>query len=437
MTTQTIEKVQFDDPITKGKNELWLASMYDKYVRPNMDDYVIISMNIKRFQYINLVYGRERANDTLKNLYNITASFLHKDDFIARIYADEYNIILKYDTMDRLLKHFLFPFIDFIFDYNDPIFFHNIYLSFGICFLKNTQFTFHDAQLRATITRKECIQLKNRSFSYDYFHKELFDEYLTFNKMTDCVTRARFDKEFIPYVQPKIDLKTEQIIGGEILLRWIDKDGKEIPLSSFLPVLNKNKDIYLVDLGIFDTICAYLHACLKTNIPIVPMSFNITNNTVFDECFLRDYLEIFNKYDIPVHYIEFEFMENIQFHHDSKIKEVINVFKEYGFPCSLDDFGSGYSSFNILLEKQIDVLKIDQLFFQKGLHQENKKIIKHIIQIAHTLGVKALSEGVETKEVVEFLKDADCDYVQGYYFYKPMPLEKFEELLIKQQKQEK
>ena len=161
------------------------------------------------------------------------------------------------------------------------------------------------------------------------------------------------------------------------------------------------------------------------------MSFNITNTSLFDEDFLHDYLDIYSKYQISEQLIEFEFMENIRFDYYDQVKEMIVAFKKRGFTCSLDDFGSGYSSFNILLENLVDVLKIDKMFFDKPLNHKHQEVITHIVNMAHTLGMKVLAEGIETKEYVDFLKSIGCDYVQGYYYYRPMPLHEFQNLLKK------
>lgn len=422
-------KDEYRDSITGGGNEAWLKEMYDTQQKQLSSSYVFIDMNIKRFQYMNNKYGRTHADHALKHLYDITSQFLSEQEYIARICADDYNLLLHYDTMKAMFEKFLIPFVDAVFDDPDPLFFHNIYLSFGFYFLEQQPCDFYEAQNRAQIARKECPQLKRRTFSYDIYHADMFHEYIRVRETAEQVTRARFAHEFIPYVQPKIRLCDEAIVGGEVLLRWQDHEGNLIPLSSFLPVLNANGDIYMVDLNLFDTVCAYLHTALADGEPVVPMSFNITNTSLFDEDFLHDYLDIFHKYNINEQLIEFEFMENIRFDYYDQVKDMIDAFKQYGFTCSLDDFGSGYSSFNILLENLVDILKIDKMFFEKPLDDKNKSIIQHIVEIAHTLNMQVLAEGIETKECLDFLKEIGCDMVQGYYYYKPMPLHDFHKLI--------
>lgn len=423
------------DHITGGPLEAELCTHYKQIVQNRAEDYVMINMNIKRFLYINAEHGRKSGNDTLRQLYEITRTLMREDEFIARCYADDFYLLLRYSDMAPMLQAFLFPLIDVVFDHEDPVFYHNIYLSFGIYFLKDGAFDYETAKDMAALVRKGCEHIGNRTFSYEYYRPDLFKKFMDYNEMADRVTRARFENAFVPYVQPKIDLKTQKIVGGEILLRWFDEEGKEVPLYSFLPTLNEHGDIYLVDLNIFEQVCCYLDRCLKEQRNIVPLSFNVTNTSLFSDEFLEDYLNILEKYKIPVHYIEFEFMENIQFDRYNRVKEIIDQFHHYGFTCSLDDFGSGYSSFNILLEHRIDVLKIDQMFFRSALNEERRSVIHHIIEIAHSLDVKVLAEGVETKDTIDYLMKMGCDMVQGYYYYKPMPLDAFEKLLDEQNKQ--
>lgn len=430
MKQTTIPPAQRDF-LTDGGDEQWLKERFDALVPQRYPSYVFVDMNIKRFQYINNKHGRKRADAALKHLYEIASQFLKDDEYIARVCNDDYNLLLHYCDMDILIKEFLVPLVDAVFDDPDEIFYHNIYLSFGFYFLEQTPCSFYEVQNKAQITRKKCPHLQRRTFSYDIYHSELYKDFMRFHETADRVTQARFKKEFIPYIQPKIRLCDEAIVGGEVLLRWKTADGCLIPLSSFLPVLNANGDIYLVDLNLFDTVCSYIQTAQKNGEPVVPMSFNITNTSLFDEDFLHDYLDIYSKYQISEQLIEFEFMENIRFDYYDQVKEMIVAFKKRGFTCSLDDFGSGYSSFNILLENLVDVLKIDKMFFDKPLNHKHQEVITHIVNMAHTLGMKVLAEGIETKEYVDFLKSIGCDYVQGYYYYRPMPLHEFQNLLKK------
>lgn len=416
------------DNLTKGGNESWLKQVYEEKVLPSTNKYVLVCVNIKRFQYIINEYGKDRANEVIKVLYEVLLKYTKDNEYVGRIYEDNFNLLLRYHDANTLENQFLFPLIDDMFEYDHPIIYRNIYLSFGIYFI-NDQCDFYTAQNRADISRSECIHTKNRTFSYEYFNPDIYHNYKHVHNTADKVTKARFENEFIPYIQPKIDVKSKKIIGGEVLLRWFNKEGREIPLSEFLPVLNRFGDIYLVDLNIFEIVCSFMHDCLSSGKKITPLSFNITNTSLFDDAFINDYTNILKRYQIPENMVEFEFMENIQYSNYDQVNDIISTFRKNGFKCALDDFGSGYSSFNILLNSQIDIVKLDRVFFNKVLNEENKTIIENIVNICKKLNVKVIAEGIEDKEYVDFLEEIECDMIQGFYYYKPMPMHEFQKLL--------
>ncbi|NBK97652.1 MAG: EAL domain-containing protein [Erysipelotrichia bacterium] len=428
---------RYQDALTMGYNEEQLKDIYEQEVMHKKDTYVFMCVNIKRFQYINDRYGRNKANEVIKCVYEELNKHLKEGEYLARIYGDHFNALLHYSSKEEVMEHFLVPFVDDFFENKHSLIYHNLYLSFGFYVIENSEIDFYQAQNYANITRTECIHNKNRTFSYEFFNQAIHEEYRRINEMADAVTKARYNGEFVAYVQPKIDLKSKQIIGGEVLLRWFDKEGREIPLSSFLPVLNTFGDIYLVDFNIFEMVCSFMHECFKQNKPMVPLSFNITNTSLFDENFIEDYSAVLQKYQIPEQMVQFEFMENIQYSNYDTVREIISKFRKAGFICALDDFGSGYSSFNILLNAQIDIVKLDRIFFIKALDEYNKDVIGNIINLCKRLNVKVTAEGIESKEYVDYLSEVGCDYVQGFYFYKPMPLDQFQKLLEQKQKEDR
>ena len=145
---------------------------------------------------------------------------------------------------------------------------------------------------------------------------------------------------------------------------------------------------------------------------------------------MQEYMEVFQQFDIPKEYIEFELLESISMDNSDKLIKVVDTIHKAGFRCALDDFGSGYSSLNILKNLPIQVLKLDILFFRQSVDIGRERIIiRNILTMAHELQMKTIAEGVETAEQVEFLKAAGCDIVQGYVYFKPMPLASFDQVL--------
>lgn len=420
------------DNITGRYNADWLKSIYKDIICENHKNYVFITLNIKDFRYFTIQYGYEQGNHILKIVMDCICRHLNDRSYAARTYADGFDILYYAKTCQAAIDEFLLPFIDDVFDVADPIVYHNIYTSCGLYKLERADEDYFIAQNKTEIARLSCREINHRSFCYDEMDALKYEAYLSRNILNSNLTMARLNNEFVPFIQPKIDLKTDQVVGGEILMRWINKQGELIPLSDFLFSLIEKADIYLIDLNLFDWVCSWLDQRIKAEKPVVPLSFNITNKSFFDIKFLDDYIEIFHKYSIPEEYIEFEFLEDIQFGLNDQVIETIDKLKAFGFICSLDDFGSGYSSFNVLLKSKVDIIKLDRMFFQKELTEEYERMLRHTILALKEMNVKILAEGVETKEYVDFLKSAGCDFVQGFYYYKPMPLSEFQKLIDKQ-----
>ena len=147
----------------------------------------------------------------------------------------------------------------------------------------------------------------------------------------------------------------------------------------------------------------------------------------------KEYVAIMEEIGVPGEYIEFELLEDIKFQNDKRIPEILNFFKERGIRCSLDDFGTGNSSFAFLINGGIDAIKLDRMFFRGELTKEREFFLKHIFEMAREVNVDIISEGVEDKEYIDYLKEIGGEFVQGFYYYKPMPLDDFQKLLNSQE----
>lgn len=253
--------------------------------------------------------------------------------------------------------------------------------------------------------------------------------------MEERVSKAYQNKDFVVYLQPKVRLNDQKVIGAEALIRWFDEEGNMIPLSSFLPILNQNNYIRMLDIQTFEVCCELIADRLKNGEPMVPISFNISQSFFYDTKMMPDYMEVYNRYQIPREYIQFELMESISLNDTQQLVNVIDDFKKEGFTCLLDDFGNGYSSFGVLINSKLDILKMDRQFFVDPLNEKTANIIKTVIELAKQLHLEVIAEGVETQEYADFLKEVGCDVIQGFYFYHPMPIPELLSLLDKEKGQ--
>lgn len=389
--------------------------------------YAMINMNIKKFRYMNHVYGREEADKILQDVEELIQAYLQPDDIITRKEADDFILLVSYTSRQELERIWLYKLVDSIFDIDNKYVYHNIYTSFGIYFIESAAVPFAEAFEKARFCRLMCDSLDRRVFSYEIYKQATYDKYIRNCYLEEYTAKAKDQGMYRVYIQPKIDLKTRKIIGGEALLRLQDHENL-LPASEFLPMLNKNGFIRIIDYYVFKTVVEQLKERENRKKENVRISFNISNSFFKDVYYIDEYAKTVKENAIDPRYLEIEFMENIDIHKDI-LKKNIRIFHEMGFSCSLDDFGNGFSNFEILKECDLDIIKIDRCFFVDELSDLNKEILKTIIHLIKSIGMKVIAEGVERKEDVDFLASIGCDAVQGFYFYKPMPMEEFFSLL--------
>ena len=248
------------------------------------------------------------------------------------------------------------------------------------------------------------------------------------DKMRDALTKSNFEV----YYQPKISLKTGKATGAEALIRWRDPEDGLIMPGEFIPLFERNGFIIATDLFVFETICADIQRWLREGKTPPVVSFNLSKANIENPQFLNTYKNIIHHYGIPTKYIEFEFTETLMYDNLAILSKIIDEIHDIGATCSMDDFGSGYSSLNMLKNINVDVLKLDKEFFneEETLSQKSKTVIKSVIELAQELNLHTISEGIEKQEDVLFLKDIGCDFIQVYYFAKPMPVKEFEAFMF-------
>lgn len=420
---------KFYSPIVKGCNQDWIDHKFTELKANCSGSYVLLYLNIKNFRYYNALYGISGGDEILILLYQSLLNYLSEDEYIGHLFADHFAILMKYPGSNDLLLKRLDDAVEVIYRIDDKRIYRNLFTSIGTFVVEDSDCSLEQALNTANVCRREMLIPNSRCTSVEFYDEELYQNYISDHNLERNIAEAYFKDEFVMFLQPKVDLNTRRIAGAEVLMRWFDSEGNLVPVYKFLPVLNTNSYIQVVDLALFQNTCDMLDTRLKKNLPVVPISFNVSKSHFYQDTIVEDYLSILNKYQIPHHLITFELMESISLDDTERMKYIIQKFQDNGFSCSLDDFGNGYSSFNVLLNAKLDTIKMDRQFFLKNLNGDSKLIIKTIVNLIKSLDMKVVAEGVETKEYVDFLTECGCDMIQGYYFYKPMPMEEFTNLL--------
>ena len=248
------------------------------------------------------------------------------------------------------------------------------------------------------------------------------------DKMTEQELISSFDEAIkLNYIyvcyQPQINHSTRRMIGAEALMRWKDPvHGMQFP-SDFIPVLEKNNLIYKADIHIFEQVCKFQKKCLDEKISLVPISvnmsrFDIINNANID--YVDEIEKIRQKYDVPTKYIRVEITESSAIGGMELMQNVISKLHSYGYLVEMDDFGSGYSSLNILKDLDVDVIKLDMKFIRGNIGGRGGTILSSVVQMAKWLDTPVIAEGIETVETADYMKSIGCNYIQGYLYSKPV-----------------
>ena len=238
------------------------------------------------------------------------------------------------------------------------------------------------------------------------------------------------DEEFHVFYQPKVSLKNYTLVGAEALCRWFH-DGKIVPPCDFIPVLEQSGKICELDFYMLEHVCKDLRKWIDEGRRIVKVSVNLSRVHTGDEKLTEKLFGIIDKYSVPHEYIEIELVETTTDSNFTYLRKIVNDLHERGIHTSVDDFGIGYSSMNLIQELPWNVLKIDKSFLPDDANSDRKRFVmlKHLISLAQDLGLDCIVEGVETETQIKILKENGCFLAQGFYFDKPLPFEVFQEKL--------
>ena len=237
--------------------------------------------------------------------------------------------------------------------------------------------------------------------------------------------------EFTVYIQPKYRLSDNSCCSAEALVRWNSEELGQIQPDSFIPLFEKNGFIVEIDFFVLTRVFQHIRNGLATGKRVLPISVNQSKITVTFPYYMERLENLLERYPIPSEYVDLEITESVLEDDHEIICSLISSVKKLGFTISLDDFGSGYSSLNILRTLPVDTLKIDKGFLKESDSQDkSKKILRHMMDMSRDLNIKVVCEGVETKEQYDFLCSVNCDYVQGHYCAKPMPFSEYEKKYV-------
>lgn len=422
--------------------KLFYATM--KKAREN--EYALIVLNIRNFSSINTCFGVQAGNDLLEYIDKIFAKNNTPPDLISRVYADTYIIFCKnapYFALEDKIAKLTLKIKDLNKVIQEQKCDYKVEFSSGVCYIENTQQSVYSTIRKADKARKGMLgrYLTNRLSQWTP-QMEALDKWV--KDITACMNGALEKGEFLVYYQPKFSFETGKIVGAEALVRWNYSGKGIIGPNNFISIFEDNGFIFKIDTMIFEKVCQFLvqwnnitKSMGATPFPIT-VSFNLSRNNLSNQDIPKILSDTLKKYDIQPSKIEVEVTESFMAKNQDLMLKRIADLSNIGFPISIDDFGAGYSSLNVLKDMKADIIKLDKEFLSGNLGaKKNFVIVQSMIDMAKKLGIKTVAEGVETKEQADILKSMGCDIVQGFLYARPMPEAEFVCLLKNQMVQEK
>ena len=403
----------------------------DRFVTEHSPEgYAMIAVDIDHFKLFNEWYGWNRGDIYLMDI----ATRLNGVATVLKGYAgymggDNFAIFIKHRP--EYIEHMVKEIDDYISNMGNMAgFLPNL----GLYFVKDGERVSASFMYDRAVLALEKIKgnFTKRYNVYEESMLRIMDQEMS---ILSEVQKGIEEKEFVIYMQPQVHVLTEKVVGAETLVRWKNKAKGMISPGDFIPVLEKNGFITNLDKYIWEEVCAWQGERKKQGKKLLPVSVNVSRIDALSINLVDTFSFLTNKYEIPRSCIKIEITESIYAEEDSKIGDIAKELREAGFSVYLDDFGSGYSSLNMLKNVYVDALKIDMQFLDvnESNVKKGESIMESVINMARILRIPIIVEGVETKHEVKNLVAMGCRYVQGFYYYRPMSLAEFEELLEKKE----
>lgn len=419
---ETYQKKLEINELTNLYNRFAFYQKVEKVLKENpKEKYQLYACDIEQFKIVNDLFGIVEGDKVLRDMAAFLqkladerkgiAGYMGSDNFILCLpYCELYDIQKMEKKIDEHFK--IYP-LDFRIRVATGI--YNVEENIPVSLMCDR------ANLAAASIKGNELQhfaIYNSSMRENIIHDQKI-----INEMKSAIEEG----QFVIFIQEKVKLDTQELIGGEALVRWCHPVNGILPPGEFLPLFEKNGLISKIDYYVWEKTCQLLAKWKKEGKRIVPLSVNVSRLNFYLSDFYGTMVSLIEKYDIEAEYLRLEVTESAYAENSEMVFHVLERLQQRGFTIMMDDFGSGYSSLNMLQEAPVDVIKLDMKFLLgQDAKGRGKTILKYVIHMAKQLHFSIIAEGVETKEQIELLQKAGCNYGQGYYFSKPIPVAAFE-----------
>ncbi len=422
------EKLTFFDDAGYLNTRAFMRFINQRNEDHTLSEYAALRFNLRHFGIVNRDIGRRYGDIVMRKYFDILTDTVGESGIVCRMGGDNFIIAVRKKLLDKVIE--LLKGTPVIYDLNRTKRVM-IVADAGILIIpEDFRFSGTDdimdkmnaALQEAKSGVKENIVFFDDRMIVDKEKKMLIQQYFP---------KAMKDKDIKVFYQPKVDIRTGEIVGAEALCRWF-RDGKIIPPMEFIPVLEQGSDICTLDFYMLNEVCGDIRRWLDEGKKVVRISVNLSRKHMMDIDLLERIFGVINNNEVPPKYIEIELTETTTDVEFLDLKRVVNGLQQAGIYTSVDDFGMGYSSLNLIREIPWNVLKVDRSFLPvEGDNKQSTRSImfKYVVAMANEMGLECLAEGVETKQQVDILKANNCEIAQGFFFDRPLPVEDFEKRL--------
>lgn len=421
------------DTLTRLYNRETFYAETEKMLQQNPDkNYVIGHWNIDRFKVVNELFGSRTGDRILCDMADMIRSQIKGVGTYGRLEADHFVTCVSEEDLEESLM-FIEEILSGAKEWN-PLN-YPVLLHVGLYRVEDRNISVALMCDRADMALQMIKD--NHLKRWNYYNATLKESILNEQKLVNDMENALKEHQFVVYYQPIVDVETQKTISAEALVRWQHPENGMISPGLFIPLFEKNGFIAKLDMYVCEEVCRHQASQIAAGNKVVPVSVNLSRINFYNPNLCVEIEEMVAKYGISPEVIKLEITESAYKDNPQDLLKAINAFQQRGFMVLMDDFGSGYSSLNMLKDFKVDILKIDMKFMDNLETSERAgNILFTIIQLAKSLNMETVAEGVETKNQFEMLAEMGCGCIQGYYFSKPVPEAEFVERLKLEQKQE-
>lgn len=393
-------------------------------MRGNPDHkFALIILDIANFKSLNEFCSRSTGDDLLKHIADILRGYEGDLTVLSHFRADIFALLVPFEEKEELVAITQ----DIGSKIDEFKVAYKILPAFGICIAPEPD---TPVSLMRDYATMALNTIKGKFYAkYAFFDEKMLEQMLLEKQIENDIVDALATNQLQAYIQPKVDMSTNEIIGGEALVRWIHPKQGIISPAQFIPVLEKNGLIIDVDICVWTQVFQWLSQRVRNGKKVVPISINISRMHAYDNIFRERLVQLSRDYEVPPSLVALELTESSFLTNTDGMFESMQYLKQQGFSLSMDDFGTGYSTMTMLKNQPVDEIKIDKGFIDDLDNSQEQLITGSLIQMLKGLNKNVIVEGVEDPQQRDFLLSQGCARAQGFLYYKPMPVSDFEKLL--------